>query len=189
MRREDRRKAIIEAVAPLLLEKGAGITTAEIARAAGVAEGTIFRAFSDKAEVIHEAAVSIFDPQPTCEAIASMDDSLPLTDKLSLAAGLLLDRFDRVVTLAEALRSAPKLSHQNHKDGHRYAAEANARISVSLARIFEGRESELRVSPDIAVAAFRGLVWAAGNPMVAPEDRLPIGELIPILMSGIGRTE
>ena len=45
---EDRRAAIVEAALPLLIEHGANVTTSQIAAAAGIAEGTVFRAFGDK---------------------------------------------------------------------------------------------------------------------------------------------
>jgi len=50
---EDRRQAIIEATLPLLLERGTEMSTREIAQAAGIAEGTIFRAFETKQDLIH----------------------------------------------------------------------------------------------------------------------------------------
>ena len=43
---------IIEAMLPLLLEHGEMVTTRQIAEAAGIAEGTIFRVFADKDELI-----------------------------------------------------------------------------------------------------------------------------------------
>src|SRR5690606_40981582 len=46
--RADRRNAIAAATVPLLVEHGAAVTTRQIADAAGVAEGTLFRAFADK---------------------------------------------------------------------------------------------------------------------------------------------
>ncbi|HUO45747.1 MAG TPA: helix-turn-helix domain-containing protein, partial [Acidimicrobiia bacterium] len=49
---EDRRQAIVEAVIPLLVERGASVTTREMAEAAGIAEGTIFRVFPDKCALI-----------------------------------------------------------------------------------------------------------------------------------------
>ena len=43
---------IVEAMLPLLLEHGEMVTTRQIAEAAGIAEGTIFRVFADKDELI-----------------------------------------------------------------------------------------------------------------------------------------
>src|SRR5437879_3735908 len=49
---EQRREAIIAATIPLLLERGDALTTSQIARAAGIAEGTVFRAFRDKQDLL-----------------------------------------------------------------------------------------------------------------------------------------
>ena len=49
---EDRRQMIVRAVLPLVVEHGAAVTTSQIARAAGICEGTVFRAFKDKDELL-----------------------------------------------------------------------------------------------------------------------------------------
>src|SRR6266540_3926294 len=59
---DERRSMIVAATLPLLLEHGEMVTTRQIADAAGIAEGTIFRVFSDKDAVISavlEAAVEL----------------------------------------------------------------------------------------------------------------------------------
>ena len=48
---DERRSMIVAATLPLLLEHGDRVTTRQIAEAAGIAEGTIFRAFADKDEM------------------------------------------------------------------------------------------------------------------------------------------
>ena len=50
---EERRAALVEATLPLLLEHGATVSTRQIAEAAGVAEGTIFRVFESKDDLVH----------------------------------------------------------------------------------------------------------------------------------------
>lgn len=52
-----RREMIVRAALPLVIEHGSAVTTRQIARAAGIGEGTIFRVFADKDELL-EACVS-----------------------------------------------------------------------------------------------------------------------------------
>ncbi|WP_307868260.1 TetR/AcrR family transcriptional regulator [Cellulosimicrobium cellulans] len=72
--REERRDAIAAATIPLLVEHGAAVTTRQIADAAGVAEGTLFRAFADKDEILHAAVVRSLDPAPAVAAIGLLPD-------------------------------------------------------------------------------------------------------------------
>src|ERR1700750_2170473 len=58
----ERRRAIVDVVVPLLLEHGSDVTTRQIAEAAGIAEGTIFRVFPDKAALLMAAAEETMNP-------------------------------------------------------------------------------------------------------------------------------
>lgn len=59
---DDRRRALIDATLPLLRTHGPTVSTRQIAEAAGVAEGTIFRAFPSKDDLINEAVADALDP-------------------------------------------------------------------------------------------------------------------------------
>ena len=90
---EQRRQAIIAATLPLLLERGANISTREIADAAGIAEGTIFGVFPDKEAVVQAALRAAFDPEPTERALDAIDRSLPFEEQLEEAVDVMQRRF------------------------------------------------------------------------------------------------
>lgn len=71
MSRDERRDAIAYATVPLLERHGAQVSTRQIAVAAGVAEGTLFRAFDDKVELLTAAAERALDPTAR---VAEIDD-------------------------------------------------------------------------------------------------------------------
>ncbi len=79
---DERRASIIEAVIPLLLDHGQAVTSRQIADAAGVAEGTVFRAFGDKESLIQEAYDAFMRGAHASE-VPLPDPALPLEDKLA----------------------------------------------------------------------------------------------------------
>jgi AcrR family transcriptional regulator len=182
---EDRRRAILGAVIPLLIEKGASVTTAEMARAAGIAEGTIFRVFADKAALMREAVKATMDPSPVKEAIRAISPSESLQASLAVAAQVLLDHFSRVIALAELLRAMPAPAGARKSEGRRLIAESSAEISAAVTELFQRHADELRVVPAKACAALRGLIFGSGHPLVPPNERLTVDEVVAILLSGI----
>src|SRR5215213_6628298 len=76
----ERRRAIVEATIPLLVEHGESVTTRQIADAAGIAEGTIFRVFPDKDALIDAAVDAALDPGPFEEALEAIDPARPLDE-------------------------------------------------------------------------------------------------------------
>src|SRR3954453_1286560 len=93
---EERREALIAATLPLVLEHGMDVSTRLIAEAAGVAEGTIFRVFPSKNDLVEAAVASAFDPSALVEEVGRIDRSSPLADRLVAAVGLMPERGRRV---------------------------------------------------------------------------------------------
>jgi len=100
---EERRAQIVDATIPLVLANGAAVTSKQIAEAAGVAEGTIFRAFGDKDSVIRAAVDKYLDPTPMREGLAAIDAGLPLEEKIRLMLRLIQERFSGVFQLMSAI--------------------------------------------------------------------------------------
>src|SRR6476659_4190211 len=94
---------IIEATIPLLIEHGEMVTTRQIADAAGIAEGTIFRAFPDKDSLLAAAIEAALDPAPLEQALAGIDRDLPLIDALTAAVVILQQRVEHVWRIASSV--------------------------------------------------------------------------------------
>src|SRR4051812_36040095 len=77
---EERRSMIVAVALPLLLEHGDRLTTRQIAEAAGIAEGTIFRVFSDKDEVIAAVMEAALDQEPLETALGAIPTDASFTD-------------------------------------------------------------------------------------------------------------
>ena len=73
---------IVDVAIPLLLEHGRDLTTKQIAEAAGIAEGTVFRAFGDKESIIDAAVQKFLDPEPTRRMLRAIDPAGSLYDKV-----------------------------------------------------------------------------------------------------------
>src|SRR5688500_4462916 len=74
----ERRRVIVEATIPLLVEYGEAVTTRQIADDAGLAECPIFRDFPDKDALLAAAIDAALDPAPFEEALEAIDPDLPL---------------------------------------------------------------------------------------------------------------
>lgn len=182
---EARRKAIVDAVIPLLLEKGARITTAEIAEAAGIAEGTIFRVFPDKAALLEDAIRASFDPGTTLDRLAAIEGDLPFEVKLRKAAAIVIQRAERAHALLAVLRSMPRPPDVTLHGAHKNAIEANSRIFWGITRMFQDEEDQLAVKPSRAAAAFRGLLYAVSFPLSDPDELITADEAIDVLLHGV----
>ena len=74
---DERRAALVAATLPLVAVHGVKVTTRQIADAAGVAEGTIFRVFADKDELVQAAIAAALDPEPLFEELSRVDLAEP----------------------------------------------------------------------------------------------------------------
>jgi len=190
---DDRRRTIIDAARPLLLEHGDRLTTRAIADAAGIAEGTIFRVFPDKDALLHAVAADTLDPPDGREKLlAALEGVADLPTKVRVTAELMLRRSDQVVAVMMALRK------HWMSDGRAHAAEdklgppqfvvdAHRALLERLTEVFEPHADELRVAPRRAALLLRTLVLGSRNPGVRPEDRLTADDVADVLLHGIHR--
>lgn len=178
---EDRRAALVAATIPLLHEHGLEVSTKQIARAAGVAEGTIFGVFPDKRSLLIAAIVQAFDPAPTLAAIAAIDPGRDLRARLTAAATLINERF------AGNARLMAEIPHAHHpRDPEAFARMNRARLQLqtALTELIEPDAALLRRTP--AEVARLVLLFCGANSYGPFADRRFDGdELVSLLLDGL----
>jgi AcrR family transcriptional regulator len=167
---EERRESIIAATIPLLLERGDAVTTSQIAAAAGIAEGTVFRAFRDKHDLLVSCLQVAARSDAEVERINRISTSLPLTERMSTVSEVVGGYLDRIWRLGHTLRSAgvhPDREAQaardrRHQHGEpRDEMERNVRrVGAAIAELLEPEAARLRVPPAQAGRLFLGLIFA-----------------------------
>ncbi len=170
----ERRAAIIEAVRPLLAEYGESVTSKQIAHAAGIAEGTIFRAFADKDELLDATLDAALDQETFELALRSIDGELPFEAQLIDATVLIQRRVVDVWTL---------LSHLSAKRHERVRHPMTD--SAALADLFAAHSGRIRVDPVNAARLLRALTMSLTHPMVAAEAS-SAAEIVDLILHGIG---
>jgi len=111
---EQRRETIVRAALPLVAERGAAVTTAEVARAAGIAEGTIFRVFPDKNALLDAVVVEVLRPDHVIAELESIDLDQPLAVRLTEAGEALAAHLMRLGAVLGTLHATGRpLEHHS----------------------------------------------------------------------------
>ncbi len=181
-----RRAAIIRAVTPLLLEHGATVTSRQLADAAGIAEGTIFRAFGDKESLIVAVLAAHRDGGELRAELDAISDDLAVDDTIGRILEVLVDRMSTIVRLAIALgRPGPP-----HGRGHPDHAEMVARsreLVAAIAAILERHADELTAPPEVVAHYLRMSATAAALPHLHPGMEFTVPDLSTLVREGVVR--
>jgi len=193
---EARRASIVAATLPLLRRYGNSVTTAQIATAAGVAEGTLFRAFPDKPALIAAAVQAAFDPAATEAALRAIDRTRSLRDQLVAAVEILQRRVEQVWQLMSILgmttppEPAPRSGRKPRvprATARRHGAppEHDAAIRAQLTSIFSAHRDQLRCTPAHATRLLRAMTFAGTHPRITDNQPLAAAEIVATLLDGI----
>ena len=196
---EERRRAIVEAVLPVILETGSMPSTREIAAAAGVAEGTIFRVFDDKPALLHAVAEHVLNPPGREEAFRSMVLELPdLRAKIRLVVDRMQETSRRAMTVLMVLRQQmgqqPGAGHlpkptEDRQGPPEFIVRANEVLLERLVFVFDQHRDELRTDPETAALVLRSLVFGAQHPGMTGPAPLTPDQIADVVLHGVSRKD
>lgn len=180
---EDRRETLVQATIPLLLEHGRAVTTKQIADAAGVAEGTIFRVFDSKDDLVTAAVEKALDMEPFLADLQSIDLDQDLRSRLTDLCGNLQERFRGIFLLMSAMGMVgPPKAHRHMEAGRRRAE----RIMVA---VVEADADRLTCTPVELVHMLRMLTFSGTHPHISDGHILTPEQIVGTLLDGVLKKE
>lgn len=180
---EQRRAAIIDAAIPLLRSHGPSVTTKQIADAAGIAEGTVFRAFDDKEGLIRAAVAQVLDQRPTIAELRRIDLDAPLRERLRAAVVVITARLDAVWEFMFAMRmmSQPDHAARPTHPGH----HPDSDLPDALIALIAPDARQLRVTPAQTARLLRLVTFAGSHPRITDANPLTPDEIVELLLDGL----
>ncbi|MCM3656117.1 TetR/AcrR family transcriptional regulator [Agromyces mediolanus] len=172
---DERREAIARATLPLLMAHGRDVTTRQIAEAAGVAEGTLFRVYESKDAIVDAAVAAYLEPGPFRAELRRIDPALPLELKVRMIIDRFHDRFTGIFGVFAALGTHPRPPVDVNVDA----------IVAIFSELLEPELERLRVPPATVFAFVRVVAFASALPHFSSTISLDSAELASLVCRGI----
>jgi AcrR family transcriptional regulator len=181
---EERRAHILDAVIPLLMTRGRDVSSREMAAAAGIAEGTLFRAFGDKDAILEAAVERYWDPAPFRDRMRAIDPDEPTGEKVRQLVQLFVDRFEGVIGFMSAMRL------QDHPPPPRRDPDQDESSGMWFP-IIENmfRPGELAVPPRELGFLLRLVAFGTAIPDFSAAHRFSVDELTRLVLHGVLPTD
>lgn len=179
---EERRDALIEATVPLLAEHGRAVTTKLIAEAAGVAEGTIFRVFASKEELIDETLQRAFDWGDFVERVNAIDLALPLERRMIDLVALLQARYQAIFGL---MRSVGMVAPPHAGDCVEEKGRRIEEILVAMSALLSPDSARFQKPLSEVVHLLRLLTFSGSHPDISQAPLLKPAEIVGVVLHGV----
>ncbi|WP_347350952.1 helix-turn-helix domain-containing protein [Intrasporangium sp.] len=192
-----RREALVDVYVRLARRYARRPTSNEIAHEAGVAEGTIYRAFGTKDELETEAVQAAFCPGPVRRLIAAIDPGLPARQRLVEFTRIMQERFTDVFELMAALGLTEPPERNGHDQcflaGHHRPGAAGSRtrrpvhqpLLDSMHELVADLHDELTVEPAEVIHRIRLLTFSASHPGIADGRLLSPEQIVATVLDGL----
>jgi AcrR family transcriptional regulator len=196
----ERRGTIVASALALIAERGTMPTTREIAEEAGIAEGTIFRAFDTKERLVEAVVGQAFCPAPIAVQLQAIDMERPLRDRLVTLVSVLQQRFAEIFGVMTALGlSAPPADFEEHRgcrpdSGHVPVEEQDpgdrsewGDNTDRLRQFVEPDADQLSCSADELMQYLRLFTFSASHPGISRGQILSPETIVDVVLDGVRR--
>jgi AcrR family transcriptional regulator len=209
-----RRASIVASARALLISTGITFTTRQVAEAAGIAEGTVFRHFASKDAIVQAVIEDAFDPSGLCAGIDALPRDMDLTQRVERSLELMTSQLGTITEVLAALHPH-RLRNPNHPDSHHGDTARHGRpgtrtadhpedphdrshnqirnwyssVTAALDRLLEPYAGRLRVPAEQACALMLSTVTMNLRPIAVSPHKFSPAELTDILLNGIALSE
>jgi AcrR family transcriptional regulator len=175
---EERREAILDVTIPLLREHGPSTTTKQVAEAAGIAEGTIFRVFPSKHELFLCALERAFDPTELLERLEALDATLPLRERLLALTNVFQERFSSIFGLMSIMgMTQPPQSLKQQGDWR-------ARATAMSVAVIGPDADRFRFDAEEVIRTLRLLTFSGSHPHISEGRLLTPDHIVDVVLHG-----
>lgn len=179
---DERRASLVDVTLGLLREHGREITTKQIAGAAGVAEGTIFRVVQSKDELVEAAVLRAFEPGDLVARIEEIDRALPFEQRLVRLVSIMQQRFRATFSL---MHRVGLVRPPDHVHDSVEAVATRARLEALVVDVIGVDADRLRCPVAHFVHLLRLLTFAGSHDQIADGPLLTPEQIVDTVLHGL----